>query len=193
MDRHPTAPSFRSPARRTLYLLSAAALWLTTLLVVGAWAAVEAKAPRGKCRSPTGRILAEGPLVVAYTVGRPSRVEAPPPLSGRLVGCLRSTGAKRVLSASAYGDYWFDRPARAVAVHGSAVGYVTQQAPTVEFESDKTVISIESLSRSSLRRPSRVFLRRIALGNYSSFQPGLEFPRSGGHGLIRRPGPSVSL
>lgn len=85
--------------------------------------AAHARPPTGKCRSPEGNVVAVNRYVVAYELGRPDRSPGSDAISGRLIGCLRATGNKVQLSGSTFGEYWYDRPARAVKVHGAIVGF----------------------------------------------------------------------
>lgn len=92
-----------------------------------ALAVADARPPTGKCRSPQGSVVTINRSVVAYELRRSAR--SGDALSGRLIGCLRRTGNKVQLSGSTFGEYWFDRPARAVKVRGSVVGFAALLDP----------------------------------------------------------------
>ncbi len=94
---------------------------IATIALVLAVAAAEARPPTGKCRSPNGDVVSINRNVVAYELGRPPTGSGA--VSGRLIGCLRATGNKVALSSSTFGDFWFHRPARAVKVRGSTIGF----------------------------------------------------------------------
>jgi hypothetical protein len=108
---------------RTQWILAATAA-LTVALP-----AAEARPPTGKCRSPRGNVQAINRDVVAYELGGPDRSAGNDALSGRLIGCLRATGNKVQLSGSTFGEYWYDRPARAVKVRGSTIGFAAVLDP----------------------------------------------------------------
>jgi hypothetical protein len=102
----------------TMRWILAATVALTATLPVA-----QARPPTGKCRSSAGNVQAINSRVVAYELGRPSAAPGNDALSGRLIGCSRATGNKIQLSGSTFGEYWYDRPARAVKVRGSTIGY----------------------------------------------------------------------
>ena len=102
---------------RTRWTLAAAAA--LTLLV----ATADARPPTGKCRSARGVVLVSNSKVVVYELGRPDRSPGNDAISGRLIACLRATGNKVQLSGSTFGEYWYDRPARAIRVRGTTVAY----------------------------------------------------------------------
>ena len=103
-------------------------LALTAALTV-ALPAAQARPPTGKCRSPRGNVVAVNKFVVAYELGRPDSTPGNDAISGRLIGCLRATGNKVQLSGSTFGEYWFDRPARAVKVRGTTIGFAALLDP----------------------------------------------------------------
>ncbi len=119
MERDPAAQ--RGP--RPLHVLKAGSLVAFAVLTLGLlYGPAQAKAPRGKCRSPTATVLGSGPLAVAY-----KRRSAEHGVV-QLIACLRSTGRKQVLAPTDDSDF-FDRTARAVAVDGSVVGYASERPP----------------------------------------------------------------
>lgn len=138
MEPDPTAQQRGS---RSVHVLRSA---LLACCLTGAFVALtpaQGKAPKGKCRSPTGTVLASGPLAVAY------KRESTEFDEDLLIACLRSTGRKRVLATT---PDWFDRPARDVAVDGSTVAYVLEEAPASDSEPQ-----ITSIKFALLRKPAR--------------------------------------
>lgn len=101
------------------------ARWILALAAALALAlpVAEARPPTGKCRSPRGNVLAIDRQAVAYELGRPDSSPGSDAISGRLIGCLRATGNKVQLSGSTFGEYWYDRPARAVKVRDSTIAF----------------------------------------------------------------------
>lgn len=107
------------------------ARWILALVAAAAVAVsvAEARPPTGKCRSPRGNVIAINASVVAYELGRPDSTPGNDAISGRLIGCLRASGNKVQLSGSAFGEYWFDRPARDVKVRGTTIGFAAVLDP----------------------------------------------------------------
>jgi hypothetical protein len=107
------------------------ARWILALTaaVAVAVSVAEARPPTGKCRSARGNVIAVNRLVVAYELGRPDSTPGNDAISGRLIGCRRASGNKVQLSGSTFGEYWFDRPARAVKVRGTTIGFAAVVDP----------------------------------------------------------------
>jgi hypothetical protein len=107
------------------------ARWILALTAAAtvAVSVADARPPTGKCRSARGNVIAINKLVVAYELGRPDSSPGNDAISGRLIGCLRATGNKVQLSGSTFGEYWFDRPARAVKVRGTTIGFAAVVDP----------------------------------------------------------------
>ena len=107
------------------------ARWILALTaaVAVAVSVAEARPPTGKCRSARGNVIAVNKLVVAYELGRPDSTPGNDAISGRLIGCRRASGNKVQLSGSTFGEYWFDRPARAVKVRGTTIGFAAVRDP----------------------------------------------------------------
>jgi len=104
-------------------MLKRSAILAATAASMLGLAVAQARSPTGTCRSPAGDVVAINAQVVAYELGRPDSSPGNDALNGRLIGCRRATGNKVQLSGSTFGEYWFDRPARAVKVRGSVIGF----------------------------------------------------------------------
>lgn len=124
------------------------------------FSSTQAKSPTGKCRSPRGTVVAKSPLAVAYKIERAVNGFA----SDELMGCLRSTGRRRVLTEEDAAD----RPPRAVAVHGSAIGYPTLELSDIIGQSDSVIINIEFLKKPRRSSTRQVYLPGSSSGEFSA-------------------------
>ncbi len=148
----------------------------------------DAKARGGKCRSSSATVLAEGPLTVVYKVEQRNALGT---IDSPLMGCDRSTGRKRVL-ADDFNENWFDRPARAVALHGSLIGFAVQAIPDGIVPVDFTIIRFEGVRASSRRLEREIQLPgKPKVGSLDVTNAGavawVECPSTGGFETDPRP------
>ena len=120
LDTDPT------PARGcwSLHMLSARWILVATAALDGrAHGRRGAPADRQVPLAAGQRRLAINREVVAYELGRPDPTPATTRSAGGSSAACARRGNKVQLSGSTFGEYWYDRPARAVKVRGSTIGF----------------------------------------------------------------------
>lgn len=147
MDSDP-ATAGRRPCSLHMLRLAFAATVVVSCVLTTLPLGTPAEARHGHC-DIKGRVVAKSMLVIAYVSGKRREGSR----SGALAVCRRSTGRRAVLARNNQDEFWFDRPAHAVAVRGSTVGYAETEFEDGISPTPRTFVLVQSLAKPTRNRP----------------------------------------